>query len=328
MQQKYQIMNESKTVAKAFILGILASAFLSSSFIVNSVLAHTGSNWAWTASLRYLLFIPLLLSYLASKKRLTPLLSAMKQWPFIWIVWGGLGFGVFYSCLSYAALFAPGWLVAATFQITILAGLITSPLIYNDHRATIPKKTFSISLIIVAGIMIMQFDKFQSLPDLKQLLISFFLTIAAAFLWPLGNRMLLVELEKRDIKLDTFERILGMGLGSLPVLIGLSFIGYVETGLPGNTQIISSLIAAIASGIIGGFLFFKATHLVRNNPVAFAAVESTQSGAIIFTLLGEVLIIHSPWPGFYGTVGMLIIFSGLGSQFVSSIKQAVSVIKA
>ena len=56
---------------KALFLGILASVFFSVTYVVNAAMAQSGGNWMWSASLRYLLLLPMLL-VLTAKQGWTP----------------------------------------------------------------------------------------------------------------------------------------------------------------------------------------------------------------------------------------------------------------
>ncbi|RCR68226.1 DMT family transporter [Larkinella punicea] len=311
---------ESKTVIQAIALGLVSNLFLSVGLIVNSLMAFSGSHWAWTASLRYWLLLPFLLIIVAGNRQLKPLLIAMKQMPGTFLIWGNIGFGIFYAFLTFASLFAPGWLVAAGFEITILAGLLLAPFIYSDHRAIIPRKALLLSALLVVSIAVMQLEKMKSFHLGDSTLISLGLTLVAAFLWPLGNRKLMLDLEHRNIHLSAWQRVLGMCLGSLPVLILLAVYGFYESGPPAKVQVFSSLMAALFSGVLGSVLFFKAIQLVRKNPTALATVEATQVTTIFFTLLGEIIFKGVGWPGFYGNLGFLIMLLGLSYYVFLSVQ--------
>lgn len=53
----------------------------------------------------------------------------LKKHPLAWIGWGSVAGIGFYSLLSFAAVFSQR-LVAGTWQVTILAGLLLSPLFF------------------------------------------------------------------------------------------------------------------------------------------------------------------------------------------------------
>jgi hypothetical protein len=87
--------------------------------------------------------------------------------------------------------------------------------------------------------------------------------LLAACAYPLGNRKTM-QLSKG--KLDVYQRILGMLIGSLPfwlILSGYEFI--IEHSLPGKEQYIQTLIVALTSGVVATSLFFLATDKVRHD---------------------------------------------------------------
>src|SRR5690606_40269509 len=67
-----------------------------------------------------------------------PVLRAIAAHPWAWLRCAGIGFVLFYVMLSYAAASGPSWLVAGSFQFTVIAGLLCAPLLYRDQRRRIP----------------------------------------------------------------------------------------------------------------------------------------------------------------------------------------------
>ncbi|HIV74612.1 MAG TPA: multidrug resistance efflux transporter family protein, partial [Candidatus Pseudogracilibacillus intestinigallinarum] len=96
---------------RPIIIGIIGSLFFSTAFIFNRSMELAGGSWIWSASLRYYFMFILLLIYLRKKKYIVEVIENMKKEPLKWIVWSTVGFGFFYSTLSYATVHAPGWLV-------------------------------------------------------------------------------------------------------------------------------------------------------------------------------------------------------------------------
>ncbi|RAJ08573.1 putative multidrug resistance efflux transporter [Chitinophaga skermanii] len=313
-------MQEQRRTIQAIGLGFIASLFLSSTFIINSLLAHTTGHWTWTAALRSIFLIPILGIILLCSKQLKPMLQAIQQMPGLFIQWGILSFGALYTLLALASLFVPGWLVAATFQINILAGMLLAPFIYNDHRSKIPRRALLLSVLILVGVLIMQFEKLQHVDHIGGVILSFFLVLGGAVAWPLGNRKLMVELEKRGLQLNAVQRVMGLTIGCMPLLLFLCCIGYVQTGWPPIGQSEASFYAALFSGCLGGVGFYKATHLVKHNPVALSTIEATQVFEIFFTLIGEMILNHAGFPGIYGTAGMLVILVGIGMHCYTAVK--------
>lgn len=307
---------------KGIIWGIIASFFLSSTFLINSLIAESGGHWAWTANLRTFFLIPILALVLLINKKLRPLLQAIASKPMIFIKWGLTGFGILYTSVALASLYAPGWMIAATFQINILAGIFLAPFIYKDHRRKIPKQAVLLSVLILVGVLVMQFEKTASSGTSSGIVISFVLVVIGAIVWPLGNRKLMVVLEEHNLQLNAVQRVLGMSIGSIPLLIVLAIIGYTQSGLPPISQCQASLYSALFSGFLGGAAFYHATQMVHKNPITIAAIEATQALEIIFTLLGEMILLGTSFPGTYGQIGMLIVFTGLILHFWNVLYQS------
>ncbi|MEI6949076.1 multidrug resistance efflux transporter family protein [Paraflavisolibacter sp. H34] len=308
-------MTEQGKALKAIGWGVGASLFLSSTFIINSLIAGSGGYWAWTAALRSLFLIPILGLVVAFTKQLKPLLAALRQHPGVFIKWGTIGFGFLYTLLAVASLLSPGWMVAATFQVNILAGMLLAPFIYPDHRKAVPRKALLLSLIIIAGVFVMQLEKLDQLDSGATVLLSFLLVLLGAIVWPLGNRKLLVDLEQKGVQLNALQRVLGMSIGCLPLLIVLCGLGFVQSGLPSMAQCQASLWSALFSGFLGGVGFYQATQMVNRNPVALSTIEATQVFEILFTLLGEMILKGTPFPGVYGQLGLLIVLVGMLLHF-------------
>ena len=106
----------------------LVPSFLLLLFFFNRSMNLSGGSWMWSASLRYLFSLPMLAVLAWRKGELVGVLSAIKKAPLTWLIWSTVGFGLFYGPLSLASIYGESWFVAATWQITILAGLLLTPL--------------------------------------------------------------------------------------------------------------------------------------------------------------------------------------------------------
>ncbi|MBC2723834.1 MAG: multidrug resistance efflux transporter family protein [Desulfosporosinus sp.] len=301
---------------KAIMLGILAALFFAVTFVLNRSMDLSGGSWIWSAVLRYVFMVPPLLLLVLARKNLKPLLIDMRERPMIWLIWSTVGFGIFYAPLCFAADYGPAWLVASMWQITIIAGSLLAPLFYTTIRSetglkkvrsSIPMKGLSISLIILLGIALIQLQQAQVLTA-KEITFGILPVLLAAFAYPLGNRKMMAACGGR---FDTFQRVLGMTLASLPFWLILSLIGVAKVGLPSGNQTMQSVIVALSSGVIATILFFSATDMTKGNVHRLAAVEATQSGEVIFALLGELIILHGPFPTFWSIVGMLLVVLGM-----------------
>lgn len=305
-----------ENVLKAIALGILASFFFAVTFVLNRAMDLSGGSWIWSAVLRYVFMVPPLLILVTARGNLRPLLLDMRKRPTIWLGWSTVGFGLFYAPLSFAAAYGPAWLVASMWQITIVAGSLLAPFFHTSIqtesglekvRASIPFKGLAISLIILLGIALIQLQQAQVL-SVKEVLYGILPILVAAFAYPLGNRKMMAACEQR---FDTYQRVLGMTLASLPFWLILSILGVAEVGLPSQNQTMQTIIVALSSGVIATILFFSATDMTRGNVHKLAAVEATQSGEVVFALIGELVILQGPYPALWSIVGMLLVVLGM-----------------
>ena len=297
---------------KAILYGITSSMFFAFTFILNSSMNISGGNWLWSSSLRYIFMLPILYIILLKQTNVKDVIASIKLNPIPWFVWSLVGFGMFYAPLTFASNYGQSWLVAGCWQITILAGILLTPL-FNKK---IPIKNLLMSLIILIGVFLVQYEQATEI-SLKQSLLSIIPIIIAAFSYPLGNRKMMILCKDN---LNTIQRIFGMTLCSMPVWIILSIIAFYQSGLPSPTQTFQSFIVAIFSGIIATFLFFKATELVKDNSNNLAIIESTQSGEVIFTVLGELLILNGSIPSHIALIGLFLIILGMVLNSVISSK--------
>ena len=303
-------------MTRALILGIAASFFFAFTFILNQQMNISGGSWLWSSSLRYIFMLPILLIIMIIKNQLFEVLNDIAKKPIQWITWSTIGFGLFYAPMSFASVFGASWLVAGTWQITIIAGARMSPLFFKHVetkngvckiRNKLPKKSLLMSSVILLGISLMQFEEAKGISSLK-ILLGIIPVIVAAFAYPLGNRKMI---EVCGNKFNTFQRVFGMTLCSMPFWIIISISGVLSAGLPSKGQVVQSLIVAVFSGVIATILFFKATDIVSNDTHKLAVIESTQSGEVIFTLLGGVFIFHDKIPTLIGLIGIMLVVIGM-----------------
>lgn len=240
----------------------------------------------------------------------------MAAHPGEWMLWGTVGFGLFYGPLTFAAGYGPGWLIAGTWQITIISGSLLAPLFYEtcqtgngpiQVRGKIPFRGLSMSLIILAGVALLQLEHMDGV-TMENVLFCILPILVASFAYPLGNRKMM---EVCGGRLDTFQRVLGMTLASMPLWLALMIWELATAGPPSQTQTGQALVVAISSGIIATVLFFRATDLVKGNMKKLAAVEATQSMAVPYTLLGEMLLLGAPLPAPAALFGMFLVAAGM-----------------
>jgi drug/metabolite transporter (DMT)-like permease len=288
-------------------IGLLAALLFSTSFVLNRSVQVGGGAWEWTASLRYLMTLPLLVAIVAARGGLRPVVAALRARPLAWVGWSTVGFGLFYAPLAFAVSSSPGWLLAGTWQVTILAGIVLAPLLYRDHRAVIPPRALAGALVVVTGVALMQAEHVGAVGP-HALLAGVLPVLVAAFAYPAGNRK---TMEVAGGTLDTWQRILAMTLASLPFWLVLATAGLARAGSPGGDQLAQCAIVAFVGGLLATALFFGATGRVRHHPGRLAAVEATQSCEVVFAAGLEVILLGIAFPSPLAWCGIALIVGGI-----------------
>lgn len=297
---------------KEIAIGIVASLFFAVTFILNHAMEMQGGSWLWSASLRYFFMLPFLLIIVFYRRGFSQLSNEIKAQPTAWLLWSFVGFVLFYAPLTYAAAFGPGWLVSGTWQFTIVAGVLLAPLFMTviagkKVHQKIPFISLLISCVILVGILLIQIPQAQSV-SFKSLMLGILPVIVAAFAYPLGNRKMMDVCGGR---IDTFQRVLGMTIASMPAWIIMAIYALFTVGLPSTGQLFQSLLVGISSGVIATILFFIATDRVKDHQGKLAAVEATQSTEILFVIIGEVILLGIPFPNSIALAGLGVIIVGM-----------------
>jgi drug/metabolite transporter (DMT)-like permease len=295
--------------------GLLAALFFSSTFVLNRAMSLDGGDWVWSAVLRYgytLLFI--LLGFVLSGRgaSLRAVWTVFRRHWLFWIGAGCVGYGVFYTGITFAANYAPAWVVATTWQTTILA----TPIVLAFFGRRVPLRGIAFTLLIFVGVVLVNYEN-AAQTSWQALLLGALPVLVAAFAYPLGVHMVweahsgngqrIAEID--DAVLDNpFARVLLLVLGSIPWWIGLIML--TQPPPPTNGQWVNAALVALSSGIIASALFLHARHLAAT-PYALAAVDSTQSAEVVFSLLGEVLLLGGLLPGVIGWLGLALTVAGM-----------------
>lgn len=296
---------------RACFLGILGSFFFASTFILNRSMHISGGSWIWSACLRYLFAFPMMALIIWKRQGFQQIHQDIASNPKDWILWSTVGFGFFYAPLCFAGNYGESWLIASSWQVTIVMGILLAPMFHTR----IEMKNLYASSIILFGVFLLQKDNIFSL-DFRSTLLTALPILIASISYPLGNRKTML-LCKNGI--STIERTYGMSLCSLPFWLLMSAFGVIHVGLPSWSQMMQAFGSALFSGVIATLLFFKATDLVKSNQRHLAFVESTQSGEVLFTLLGGVMLLGDVLPDYWGGVGIfLIVFGMILNSLISS----------
>jgi drug/metabolite transporter (DMT)-like permease len=295
-------------------IGLLSGLFFSSTFILNRAMSLDGGHWVWSASLRYafmILFLIIFLSLFKGIHRTRGIFRLfLNNWKF-WTITGSIGFGGFYSLICFSADYSPGWVIAATWQFTIIATLI----VLVCFGRSFPKKVWLFSTIIFMGVLMVNLSHAE-LSSFKELLMGGFPVLIAAFCYPIGNQ-LVWEVQNGNPYLpkitdplveNPFNKVLLLSLGSLPFWVIL--VAVVRPPLPSNGQIFNTALVAFFSGILATTLFLTARHKA-GKPSELAAVDATQSSEVIFAMIGEIWFLNAPLPDRISLMGISLVFAGL-----------------
>ena len=291
-------------------LALCSALFFTLTYVLNRSLVAGGGHWAWAVILRYLLTLPMLAVVLPLQGGLGELPRELRRHARPWLLWSGVGFVLFGVPLTWAASSGPSWLVAGSFQTTVLAGPLLAPLIYRDERRRLAWRTLALGALIVAGVFALQWGHAQG-----HLRAGDWLAIGAvvlsAFAYPLGNRKLLLHLEQCGTRLNAVQRVFGMTLCSWPLWLAFALVAWFTVGPPGLREALLAGGVALSSGTIATILFFRATDMVRREPTALAAVEAMQAAELLFATLLGVLLLGEAWPHGYAAFGALAIIVGI-----------------
>jgi len=308
-------VNARRRALWAVAIALLSALFFTTTYVLNRAAAVDGGHWAWTASLRYLFTLPLLLPLMPWQGGTAPVWRALRAHPGAWLGWSCVGFVLFYVLLSYAAASGPSWLVAGTFQLTVIAGMLCAPLLYRSdpagsRRARIPRAAFAVGLLIVAGVLAMQFGHAHGALD-RTGWIALACVAVSAFAYPLGNRGLLLHLERRGIELNASQRVFGLTLASQPLWLLVAGYAAFVAGPPPVSQLWLAAGVALSAGVVATILFFQATGMVRDSPTALGAAEAMQAAEILFATLLGVLLLGEAWPGGIALAGGGVVAVGI-----------------
>jgi drug/metabolite transporter (DMT)-like permease len=303
---------------KLLSLGVLAALFFSSTFVLNRAMSLDGGHWVWSASLRYLWMIAFLVLGLLVGGRgrlLADALRLLKQhWRF-WLVAGSIGFGIFYAGIAFAASYAPSWVVATTWQFTVLA----SPFVLLLYGRRVPWRGLAFTLLIFLGIVLVNLAQAQADPW-QDVVLGALPVIVAAFAYPLGLQLVweagagkrgpgsrIPHIEDPALR-NPFTRVLLLAIGSVP--FWLLVIALTQPPPPSTGQWLNTALVALSSGVIATSLFLAARHLARN-AYELAAVDATQSAEVIFSVAGEAILLGGALPGLIGWAGIGLTIVGL-----------------
>ncbi len=296
-------------------IGVLAALFFSSTFVLNRAMSLEGGSWVWSASLRYVWMTVFLVAGMALTGRgaiLRNVYVLFRQFWRFWLLAGTVAFGIFYAGISFAASYAPSWVVATTWQLTILA----SPLVLLAYGRRVPWRGVAFTLLIFAGIVLVNLAQ-ASATDWQTVALGAVPVLIAAVAYPAGLQLVWEARTGAAHRIpriagpamdDAFGRVLLLTLGSLPFWLVVVMV--TQPPPPSSGQWLMTAGVALFSGIVATTLFVSARHLARS-AYELAAVDATQAAEVIFSLLGEMILLGAVLPGWLSLVGIALTVLGL-----------------
>jgi len=331
-------------MGKMIVWGLIASAFFSTSFVLYQLMSVQGGHWFWSASFRCFFMWLLLSVFILLQNKLNPskLLALGKlfvsHWQF-WCVTGGIGLGT-YGLLAFAADYAEGWVIAATYLFTVVASLV----VLSFFGQSFQKKVIVYSVIVFIGVVLanvgegLRHSTSQGTDWHALLLFGALPAFIASFCFPLGNQLIWQAAQPKGhsthptdaiskaannetskllqkvpqvtspLLSNPLHKVWLMSLGSLPMWLVLGFL--VQPPAPSVSQMTISFLVALMAGVLGTTTFLHARSLAKQ-PQQLAAVDATQGSEIIFALLGGMLLLHTPMPSGLSFVGIALVIIGL-----------------
>lgn len=336
-------------MGKMIVWGLIASAFFSTSFVLYQLMSVQGGHWFWSASFRCFFMWLLLSVFILLQNKLNPskLLELCKlfasHWQF-WCVTGGIGLGT-YGLLAFAADYAQGWVIAATYLFTVVASLV----VLSFFGQSFQKKVIVYSVIVFIGVVLanvgegLRHSTSQGTDWHALLLFGALPAFIASFCFPLGNQLIWQAAQPKGhsthptdeiskaannetselatskllqkvpqvtspLLSNPLHKVWLMSLGSLPMWLVLGFM--VQPPAPSVSQMTISFLVALMAGVLGTTTFLHARSLAKQ-PQQLAAVDATQGSEIIFALLGGMLLLHTPMPSGLSFVGIALVIIGL-----------------
>lgn len=301
-------------MVRLILIGLLSGFFFSSTFVLNRIMSMGGGHWVWSGSLRYAYMILLLSLWMITFRGAAAFcrtLGLFFNHPFFWVSAGSIGFGAFYALVCFSADFAPGWIIATTWQFTIIATL----LVLMAFGRRFPRRIWLFSAIVFAGVFLVNVSQAGEI-DPAQLISGALPVLIAAFCYPIGNQLVwearaghprLPDISGPELE-HPFAKVLLMSLGSVPFWCLL--VMATAPPPPAGGQLVNTALVALFSGVLATSLFLFA----RNESTSgsqLAAVDATQSSEVIFALAGEILMVGAAFPNAAGLLGILVTAAGL-----------------
>jgi hypothetical protein len=125
--------------------------------------------------------------------------------------------------------------------------------------------------------------------------------------------LLLLHLERTGEHLNATQRVFGMTLASQPLWCVVAGFAWHQAGAPPASQLWLAAGVALSAGVVATILFFQATGMVRDNPVALGAAEAMQAAELLFASALGVGFLHEAWPQGIALWGAALVIAGIAA---------------
>ncbi|WP_234041779.1 multidrug resistance efflux transporter family protein [Persicirhabdus sediminis] len=264
--------------------------------------------------MRYVATILIIIVGLSSYKGLPFVLQCLRELKrhfVFWCIAGCIGYGAFYTLQCYAITKAPGWMVATTWQFTIVASLF----VLAGFGKKLHKQVWLGVIVVFIGIVLVNLASSQA-DSLGVALLAAVPVLIASFCYPFGNQLVweakvgrlgLPTLDPEVVR-NPFAKVMLLAFGALPLWVVLYF--FVDVGVPSSSQLLNVSVVALLSGVLGTGIFLYARNEAKTAN-ELGLVDATQASAMIFALIGEILFLGAEVPPLASIVGIVIVIAGL-----------------
>ncbi|MFT6914841.1 MAG: drug/metabolite transporter (DMT)-like permease [Motiliproteus sp.] len=297
-------------------IGLFSAALFSLTFVVNYNISLGDGSWVWTAVLRYMFTILILLALtclIQGKRYLWELLRLFRKHMIFWVFAGTFSCGLFYTGIAFSSEYLRGWVVATTFQLTI----VFSPFVLMFMGYKFPLRVLPFSFLVLIGATLVNWTGDASATSLDFLLLGLLPIVVSASAYPFGNQLAnsaknggltYVPVIRSPILNNAFSVVLLLCLGSIPFWLLLLTI--FQPGMPGEEQYLQTFIVALFAGVLATSIFIYARNLT-SDPVKVVAVDSTQAAEVIFALSFELMFLDPKLPTYAQMGGLSLVLFGL-----------------
>ncbi|WP_020405832.1 multidrug resistance efflux transporter family protein [Hahella ganghwensis] len=297
-------------------IGLVSAALFSLTFVINYNISFGDGSWVWTAVLRYMFTIFILLVFIfLSKGRqyFKELLGLFRQHMVFWMIAGTFSCGFFYAGIAFSSEYLRGWVVAATFQLTI----IFSPFVLMFMGYKFPLRMLPFSFLVLIGATLVNWTNDIGATNLDFVLLGVLPIVISAIAYPFGNQLAnsakngglsYVPVIHSPILNNAFSVVLLLCLGSIP--FWLLLVAIFQPGVPGEGQYLQTFIVALFAGVLATSVFIYARNLT-SDPVKVVAVDTTQATEVLFALGFELVFVDPRLPTYVQLGGLALVLFGL-----------------